>query len=87
MEEINWKEKAEENKKLLDGLELPKPRRGEDLRDYCDRLGEIFSDLELPEDYHDDLIYWLDMEEFGEYLAKRFGMRCVEDVIITWTMY
>lgn len=87
MEEINWEEKKKENLEILDSIDLPKPKIGEEVRDYLDRIDIFLKDVELPEDYGDDFLAWLDLSTFGEYLAKRFGMRCDEDVIITWTLY
>ena len=89
MNNVDWKKKTEENKKILDGLDLPKPEVEEDLFDYIDRVRAVVGDIELPEDYGGDIVAWLDMNEFGEYLEKRFGMKCdVEEIIsIKWTMY
>ena len=87
MSDYWWKEKYNENKKILDALDLPKPNFGEELRDYLYRIEEQFKDVELPEDYCGDMIAWLDMEGFGEYLAKRFDMKYEEDMVIKYYMY
>ena len=83
MSETEYYKKIEENKKLLDSLDLPKPERGEDIWDYTDRVEEMFKDVILailPEDYDGNLFNYLDVYDLGDYLGDRFNMICEEEI-------
>lgn len=80
MEQHELEQKVAENKKLLDGLDLPKPTIGENVWDYMSRVKKMFKDVELPDDYNGDLFYWLESLDIGDYLSERFNMRCEEVV-------
>lgn len=80
MSETEYYEKIEENKKILDSLDLPKPKRGEDVWDYADRVEKRFKNIDLPDDYDGNLFNYLDAYELGDYLGDRFNM-CFEEQI------
>ena len=80
MSETEYYKKIEENKEILDRLDLPKPERGEDVWDYADRVEEMFKDVTLPEDYDGNLFNYLDVYELGDYLGDRFNMICEEEI-------
>ena len=80
MKQTEYYKKVSDNKEILDKLDLPKPERGEDLRDYRDRVEEMFKDVTLPEDYDGCLFNWLDYDELGDYLGMRFNMKCEEEI-------
>lgn len=83
MSETEYYKKIEENKKILDTLDLPKPERGEDIWDYADRVEERFKNVTLvilPEDYDGNLFNYLDAYELGDYLGDRFNMICEEEI-------
>lgn len=80
MSETEYYKKIEENKEILDKLDLPKPDRGEEVWDYADRVEKIFEDVDLPEDYDGNLFNYFDAYELGDYLSDRFNM-CFEEQI------
>lgn len=80
MSETEYYKKIEENKEILDRLDLPKPERGEDVWDYTDRVEEMFKNVTLPEDYDGNLFNYLDSYDLGDYLGDRFNMICEEEV-------
>lgn len=80
MSETEYYKKIEENKEILDKLDLPKPDIGEDVWDYADRVEKMFEDVDLPEDYGGNLFNYFDAYELGDYLGDRFNM-CLEEEI------
>ena len=83
MSETEYYKKIEENKKLLDSLDLPKPEIGEDIWDYADRVEVEFKNVIsviLPEDYDGNLFNYLDAYDLGDYLGDRFNMICEEEI-------
>lgn len=80
MSETEYYKKIEENKKLLDTLDLPKPEIGEDVWDYADRVEVRFKNVTLPEDYDGNLFNYLDTYDLGDYLGDRFNMICEEEI-------
>jgi len=85
MEQHEFEQKIAENKKLLDGLDLPRPTIGENVWNYISRVEEMFKDVTLPEDYQGELFYWLDSPDLGNYLGDRFHMFCEE--VICYLMF
>ena len=80
---MNFKELKEQYNKtiqILDSLDLPEPKQGEDLYDYKDRVKEQFKDIELPPEMQGELFNVMNTYEFGKYLHKRYGWIIHEDV-------
>lgn len=78
--------KVAENERLLDGLELPMPElvetedesKYENVTTYCTRVANLFKDISLPEDYREDMFFWLDFNNLGNYIAHRFNIEIEE---------
>lgn len=72
---MNWKEKIAFNERVLDGLDLPEPEDGQDLRAYK-KLAELsVSAHVLPPEMKGCLFNFMAEDEIAAYLQKRFGVR------------
>ena len=69
----DWKVQYNETIKILDSLDMPEPEQGEDLYDYKDRVEEQYRNIELPPQFENELFNFINIEEFGDYLHKRYG--------------
>ena len=76
---MNWKEEIAFNEKVLDGLDLPEPEDGQDIRDYRELIKDQFRDAVLPEEMEGYLLNFMADDELAVYLQKRFGVRVVEE--------
>ena len=68
-----WKVQHDKTVEILNSLELPEAKQGEDLYDYRDRVEEQFKDIELPPEMKGNLFNVMSANEFGTYLHKRYG--------------
>ena len=67
------------NMDFLDTLPLRAPEKGESVREYRYWAEDEFAEVTLPQELDECLFNWLNDEEIGEYLAKRFHMQCWEE--------
>lgn len=76
---MNWREEIAFNEKFLDGLDLPEPENGQDLRDWKRRVELAMEGIELPPELVGNPFNFMADDDLAVYLQKRFGVRVVEE--------
>ena len=84
---MTWKEKVEQNKKILDTIpiyEIYKDNECDTISDLEEALYDYVyeSDIKLPEEYGNFPVNYLDSYEFMDYLHERYPNFFYEEEII-----
>lgn len=76
---MNWREEVAFNEKVLDGLDLPEPESGQELRQWKRQVELAMEGIELPPELVGNPFNFMAENDLAIYLQKRFSVRVVED--------